>query len=250
MAASALNRQANRLLSRLSDDDWQRLARHLMAHELSPGDVLQKAGDEVLQTWFPCGPASAGFQVWTDIDSPAVDVGTIGSEGAVGGIVSNGRVPAYASAEVRSPGLFLSIRITQLERAKTESLTLRHWFARYSDCLVAQLFQNSACNATHTIRQRAARWLLATAESYGGDEVPMTQEQLARILGVGRTFITRVVGELRTSGLIATRRGLFILTDPKALRAAACGCSDFIARHCDTVMEGIYPPNPGGPHGQ
>ncbi|VDC33655.1 Crp/Fnr family transcriptional regulator [Pseudogemmobacter humi] len=250
MAASALNRQANRLLSRLSDEDWQRLARHLIAHEPGPGDMLQKAGDEVSQTWFPCGTASAGFQVWTDSDCTAVDVGTIGSEGAIGGIVSNGRVPAYASAEVRSPGLFLSIRISQLERAKTESLALRHWFARYSDCLVAQLFQNSACNASHTIRQRVARWLLASAESYGGDHVPMTQEQLARILGVGRTFITRVVGELRASGLIATRRGLFILSDPDGLRAAACGCSGFIARHYEAVMGGIYPHSPGGPHGR
>lgn len=241
MVSYNFERDANLLLSRLHDEDWQRIARHMSAREMSAGEVLQKAGDEVTYTWFPCGAASAGFQVWVDIDSSAIDVGTIGSEGAIGGIVSNGRVPAYATAEVRSPGLFLAVRTTHLEKAKLESLALRHWFSRYSDCLIAQIFQNAACNAAHTIRQRAARWLLATAERTGTSQVALTHEQLAGLLGVGRSFVTRTVRELRESGLVETRRGAFVLNDKAGLRAASCDCSDEIAAHFTRVMSGIYP---------
>lgn len=240
MASKFPTPPANLLLSRLNGKDWQLISDHLTKHHLKVGDVLQKAGDKVVRTWFPCGAASASYQVWVDPGANAIDVGTIGHEGAVGGIVSNGKVPAYANAEVRDPGLFLSIRITRLERLKEESVALRHWFARYSDCLIAQIFQNSACGSAHTIRQRAARWLLASTARSGSDEVALTHEQFAAMLGVGRTFVTRVVKDLRDSGLITTRRGTFILRDPARLRAMSCDCSDYVTQHYQTVMAGLY----------
>ncbi|MFE3836226.1 Crp/Fnr family transcriptional regulator [Pseudogemmobacter sonorensis] len=230
----------NQLLSCLGPRDWQLIAPHLQSHVLFPGDVLHKAGDEVTHSWFPCGPASAGFQIGDENGNAPVAVATIGREGAVGGIVSNGRVPAYTSAEVRDGGPFFSIRTAQLESLKALSVDLRHWFARYSDCLLAQILQNAACNARHTIRQRAARWLLDAAARTGGAEIRLTQEQLAMMLGVGRTFLTRTVRELRESGLVATRRGVFILKDEPALRAAACTCSSHVADHYREVMGGIY----------
>ncbi|WP_322994186.1 Crp/Fnr family transcriptional regulator [Castellaniella sp.] len=233
------------LLSSLSEEDWSLVSRHLFRMEMKAGDIMQKAGDEVMQTWFPCDAASASFQISTDDGRNAIDVATIGREGAIGGIVSNGRVPAYASAGVRNGGMFLSIRTAHLENVKSQSISLRHWFARYSDYLVAQLFQNSACNATHTIRQRAARWLLDTAHRTGTNEVVLTHEQLATMLGVGRTFVTRTVKELRDSGLVMTRRGTFMLPDPMALRAVSCDCSDHIATHFNMVMSGIYPASSG-----
>lgn len=241
MAQPEAPRPDNLLLTRLNAGDWLLLARHLMPHQLERGTVLQKAGETVVQTWFPCGGASAGFRAWIDAEGSAVDVGTVGREGAVGGIVSNGQISAYAAAEVRDAGLFLSIRTAQLEKAKAESLALRHWFARYADCLVAQLFQNSACNAAHTIRQRAARWLLAAAARGGACDVDLTQEQFAALLGVGRTFVTRVVQDLRQSGLIATRRGTITLRDAEGLQAVSCECSGYIAAHFETAMAGIYP---------
>ena len=72
-------------------------------------------------------------------------------------LMTSDELPAYATALVRSPGKFLRIRTTALEQAKLDSLTLRHWFARYSDCLIAQIFQTAACNARHTIIQRTAK---------------------------------------------------------------------------------------------
>lgn len=232
----------NGLLARLSEGDRQRLAPHLASVELGRGAILQQAGEDVAHTWFPCAAAMASFQIWSAAGDSAVEVALIGREGAIGGIVSNGGCPAYATAQVRASGRFLRIRTEALEEAKLESLALRHWFARYSDCLLAQVFQTAACNATHSIVQRTAKWLLAASARTRAQQFELTQEQLADMLGVGRTFVTRVVGQLRSEGLIATRRGLFIIRDPAALKARSCGCSTLIEEHFDTVLHGIYPP--------
>lgn len=230
----------NTLLERLHDQDRLRLKPHLTAHDLRSGDVLQKAGEEVAYSWFPCGSAIAAFQILGD-DGNAVEVAMVGREGAIGGIVSNGRVPAFATAQARSPGRFLRVRTAVLEQVKEESVILRHWFSRYSDCLIAQIFQNSACNASHDISQRSARWLLAMSARLESDEVALTQEQLAAILGVGRTFVTRVVGRMRKEGLIETRRGRILLQNPEGLQARACACSHLIEQHFESVMGGVYP---------
>jgi CRP-like cAMP-binding protein len=168
-------------------------------------------------------------------------VALIGREGAVGGIVSNGSLPAYANAVVRVGGQFFRIKTAALEQAKLESIALRHWFARYSDCLIAQVFQTSACNATHTIMQRSAKWLLAAMERTRQSHVEITQEELAQMLGVGRTFVTRVVRQLRNEGIITTRRGAVVVLDRAALQAKSCRCTALIENHYDTVLHGIYP---------
>ena len=135
----------------------------------------------------------------------------------------------------------MRVKTSALEQAKLDSLTLRHWFSRYSDCLLAQVFQTAACNATHSISQRTAKWLLAAVNRTHSPEFAMTHEQLAQVLGVGRTFVTRVISRLRAEGTIATRRGVFIVKDEQVLRDASCGCTAMIENHYDTVMHGIYP---------
>jgi len=231
----------NALLATLSDADQKRLAPHMMVFDLKNREILQHAGDEVVHTWFPCGHAMAAFCIGTNENTTAVEVALVGREGAIGGIVSNGHVPAYATAHVRSHGRFLRIRTSALEQAKLDSLSLRHWFSRYSDCLLAQVFQTAACNATHTISQRTAKWLLAALARTNEMEFEMTQEQLAELLGVGRTFVTRTIKRLRDEGMIATRRGVFKIIDEPLLRDRACGCTTAIQNHFDVVLHGIYP---------
>src|SRR5690606_12164014 len=150
--------KGNLLLSKLNNEDRERLTQHMTVVDLDSRHVLQKAGDNVDETWFPCGAAMASFQIWVDDDNSAVEVALVGREGAIGGIVSNGNVPAYATAMVRTSGRFLRVKTASLEEAKLDSLPLRHWFSRYSDCLIAQIFQTAACNATHTIIQRTSKW--------------------------------------------------------------------------------------------
>jgi len=230
----------NLLLAKLNQADRARLAPHFMVFDLKAGQTLHEAGQDVTETWFPVGSAMAAFCVATNAGSDAVEVALVGREGAIGGIVSNGRLPAYATSLVRFGGRFLRIKTAALELAKLDSITLRHWFSRYSDCLLAQLFQTAACNATHTISQRTAKWLLAAASRTEGNEFELTQAQLAEMLGVGRTFVTRTIRQFRDSGLVATRRGVFIIRDEPGLRRITCRCTAAIEDHFDTVLHGIY----------
>jgi hypothetical protein len=231
----------NGLLAKLRDDDRRRLAPHMTVSDLQAKSILQRAGVEVVDTWFPCGSALAAFSVWVDDDNSSMEVALVGREGAVGGIVSNGNIPAFATCQVRAGGRFLRIKTAALEQCKLDSITLRHWFSRYSDCLLAQMFQTAACNATHTVVERTAKWLLAGLARTGRPEFEMTQEQLAEMLGVGRTFVTRIVRQLRDEGILDTRRGVVIVKDEPALRAKSCRCTTAIEDHFDTVLHGIYP---------
>jgi CRP-like cAMP-binding protein len=231
---------SNYLLSRLSEDDRTRLMGYMHIVDMRPGEVLQKAGEEVVDTWFPCGSSMACFCVSTQNDGRFVEVALIGREGAIGGIVSNGKVPSFATARVLYGGEFLRIKIAALEQAKLDSISLRHWFSRYSDCLLAQVFQTAACNATHTVTQRTAKWLLAAMTRTGKTDVVVTQQELAQMLGVGRSFIARTVSRLRAEGTLGTRRGAFVVTNEAQLRAAACGCTTAIENHFDLVLHGIY----------
>jgi len=239
-AATEEDLKGNSLLAVLREPDRARLAMHMRVIDCDAGDILQKARDTVLDTWFPCGAAVASFCVEAS-DGAGVDVAVVGREGAVGGIVSNGDVPAFATAKVRFPGRFLRIKTAALEQAKVDSIALRHWFARYSDCLFAQVFQTAACNASHSTAQRAAKWLLAGQERVGGAEIQMTQEQFAEMLGVGRPFVSRVIAKLRDEKVIATRRGSFVIVNAAKLRKLSCACTAAIEEHFDQVLNGIYP---------
>lgn len=231
----------NLLLSRLNDDDRARLGSLMLVFDLENGAVLQHAGDEVVDTWFPCHSTMAAFCVGMPDGDGAVEVALIGREGAIGGIVSNGQAPSYTTARVLYPGRFLRVKIAALEQAKLDSINLRHWFSRYSDCLLSQVFQTAACNARHTVTQRTAKWLLAAASRTGIPEFIVTQGQLAEMLGVGRSFVARTVSRLREAGILGTRRGTFIITDEARLRTMSCGCTTRIEGHFDSVLNGIYP---------
>ncbi|WP_207536895.1 Crp/Fnr family transcriptional regulator [Sabulicella rubraurantiaca] len=159
----------------------------------------------------------------------------------MGGIVSQGRLPAYARAVVRVGGPFLRMPCIRLEAAKERSAPLRNVFARYADCLLAQIFQSVACNAVHGIEARTAKWLLAALDRTNSPEVELTQEQLAGMLGVGRTYVSRVLRDLREAGVVATRRGRLVIQDPKALRATSCMCNEAVKQHFQEVLSGVYP---------
>ncbi len=204
------------------------------------GTILYEPGDVVRQVYFPCGPSLISFLVVLE-DGRAVETAMVGREGAVGGIVSQGRLPAYARAQVQFSGKFLRMESSALEEAKLQSLTLRHLFARYADCVMAQTFQAVACNALHTIEQRTAKWLAAAMVRTGDHEVPLTQEQLASMLGVGRSYISRVLQSLKQRGILQTRRGRLCVNDRRVLEGLACDCNEAVERHFEEVLRGVYP---------
>lgn len=228
------------LLKALRPEDLALLTPHLYLVNLRGRFVLYEAGDAVEYTYFPCGPSLVSFMVELE-DARGIETILIGREGAIGGIVSHGHLPAYCRIVVQFPGPALRISCSDLEAAKKQSASLNHFFMRYADCLLAQMFQSVACNATHTIEQRAAKWLVAAHDRTGASEMPLTQDHLARLLGVGRSYVARVMGKLKTDGAIHSVRGNMTLSDIDKLKKISCACNDLVRAHFDEVLSGIYP---------
>lgn len=235
----------NNLLRALRLDDWTVLAPMLEEWTAPTGLVLHSPGDTVRFAYFPCGASLISYLVVLG-DGRAIETALVGKEGAVGGIVSQGRLPAYSRAEVQLGGSFLRIDLHRLEEAKGRSPTLRYLFARYADCLMAQVFQSVACNAVHSIEQRTAKWLVAAIERTGAEDVALTQEQLAAMLGVGRSYLSRIIQDLKQRGIIETRRGRIGIHNMDELRALSCECNSCVANHFDDVLKGVYPAEENG----
>ena len=139
-------------------------------------------------------------------------------------------------------GSALRMPMKALEEAKSHSGFVSNIFCRFSDILLAEVMQSAACNAFHSIQQRAARWLL-TAQDRAGDRIELTQEALASLLGVQRTTVNAVVGALQDLGLISARRGRVIVVDRAGLKRHACECYSTIADHFGSI---IGPSGSGG----
>lgn len=231
------------LLRAVRPSDYALIAPHLEMVEREAGTLLYKPGDNVATVYFPCGPSLVSFLV-TNEDGRDVETILIGREGAVGGIVSSGHLPAYCRIVVKFGGPFAAMPIAQLEAAKSKSPTLRALFARYADCLLAQILQSTACNAIHSIEQRTAKWIIAAMDRTGDHVVPLTHDELASLLGVGRSYASRVLQVFKADGVLETRRGAFVVSDRDALIARSCKCNGSVKDHFDEVLRGVYPDDP------
>jgi len=228
-------RRANRLLAALSERDFSVLEPHLELVALPRGKVLFEPGDEVTTTYFPCHRTMASLLIVTR-DGREVEAATIGREGAVGGIVSEGHKPAFGRAVVQVGGDALAINTSHLEAAKTGSVRFGDLFSRYADALLAQMMQSVACNALHRTEERCARWLLATHDRAGDKMIHLTQESLAEMLGVQRTTVTAVTGVMQDRGLIRTHRGRVEVLDRAGLERAACECYRAVEDHFTRLL--------------
>jgi hypothetical protein len=243
--AEVIDRPYNNLLRRLNADDYALIAPHLSLEETEANDLLYSPGDNVGVVHFPCGASLATFLV-TNEDGRDVETILVGREGAVGGIVSQGFLPAYTRINVKFGGLFARLPIGRLDAAKTESKTLRNVFTRYADCMLAQIFQSTACNAIHSIEQRTAKWIISAIErTEAADAVPLTHEQLATLLGVGRSYASRVIQTFKAEGILQTRRGAILVCDRERLAARACLCNEQVKSHFEEVLRGVYPTEEG-----
>lgn len=228
-------RSANRLLAALTPRDFAVLEPHLDLVTLPRGKVLFEPGDEVTTTYFPCHRTMVSLLIVTR-DGREVEAATIGREGAVGGIVSEGHKPAFGRAVVQIGGEALAIATSHLEGAKGGSARFGDLFSRYADALLAQMMQSVACNALHRTEERCARWLLATHDRAGDKIIHLTQEALAEMLGVQRTTVTAVTGALQDRGLIRTHRGRVEVLDRKGLERAACECYRAVEDHFQRLL--------------
>ena len=241
VTALARERPDNNLLRRLSPADYALIGPYLTEDQASPNDLLYSPGDDVQIVHFPCGPALTSYLVPSE-DGRDVETILVGREGAVGEIVSEGYLPAYTRIVVKFGGPFARLPVARLGAAKLKSKTLRNVFARYADCMLAQMFQSTACNAIHSIEQRTAKWIVAAMDRTDGEPtVPLTHEQLATLLGVGRSYASRVIQIFRTEGSLDTRRGAFLVRDFEALKRRSCLCNEAVKSHFEEVLRGVYP---------
>jgi hypothetical protein len=158
-------RPFNNLLRRLNDADFALVDPHLVAADANPNDLLYSPGDGVETVHFPCGPSLVSYMV-TNEDGRDVETILIGREGAVGGIVSQGYLPAYTRITVKFAGPFVRLPVGKLDAAKSKSRTLSNIFARYADCMLAQIFQSTAFgDGTHRRRRHRAADPRATGDA-------------------------------------------------------------------------------------
>ena len=237
--ASESQLEGNLLLGALREADRALLHPYLEPVTLRRGETLFQAGVEVGQITFPCDQTVVTLLISMQ-DGGSAETATIGHEGAVGGIVSNGRVPASTHALVQIAGPALRLDAGRLQEAKRRSATLRDLFTRYSDCLLAQVLQAVACNALHPIEQRCLRWLLTLHDRIGSDVLPVTHELLAAMLGVQRTYLTRILRTLQDQGLIQVGRGRITIVSRPAMERVACECHGRVREHFQTVLGAVY----------
>jgi CRP-like cAMP-binding protein len=218
----------NRLLATFPPELRELLESRMEIVELDMGKMVLRRGVDVAYSLFPFATTMVSMLVDLD-DGRTVEVASIGREGAVGGIISCGNIPAFTRAEVMVAGPAARVSMDALEDAKAKSAHLRNLFCRYSDYLLAQIMQTVACNSFHPIEARAARWLL-TAHDRAGNRLELTQESLAGLLGVQRTTVNAVARELQDEGLITTRRGIIEVHDREGLERRSCECYDRVER--------------------
>jgi CRP-like cAMP-binding protein len=230
----------NRLLAALRPKDLELISPELQPVSLEPGDVLFDTAEDVDVVRFPL-PGTIASLVLNLQDGTSAETAMIGVEGAIGGIVSNGHKPAFARGVVQIGGPALLLSTDVLEAAKEHSPTLRDHFASYADCLLAQVLQSVACNALHGFDARLARWLLMVHDRADGDELLVTQDLVGEMLGVHRTYATRMLGELEGQGAIRKGRGVIIILDRSKLEHQACECYADLHRHFDRLLPGVHP---------
>lgn len=212
----------NRLLAALSDDAFAQLEPDLRQLTLPQGVVCYSAGDPIDQVYFPhTGMIS---QLVTTGDGDMVETSSTGREGAVGMQCGFGPRLSFTRATVQIPGKFSAISAVRFEYAVSCNPALRDLMLRYIEILWAEAQQNAACNAIHDGSSRLCRWLLQCADRTGSDQLLLTQEFLAEMLGVRRTTVTLLAQELQKQGILRYSRGRITILDRAALEARACEC--------------------------
>jgi CRP-like cAMP-binding protein len=226
--------RTNRLLSLLSDRDYERLRPHLSSIVLEYRKSLHDASRPIDHVYFPIdGVASL---VITTADGSSAEVGTIGSEGMVGLPICLGDIDAPSSVYVQVPGSALAMNAGIFRAELQRNPTLNLVMLRYVHAFFNQVAQSAACAHLHRVDQRCCRWLLMTRDRMPSDDFLLTHEFLGMMLGVRRTTVTDVMGGLQKAGLIRYRRGRVTLLDPEGLLERACECYQISKLEFDRLL--------------
>jgi CRP-like cAMP-binding protein len=216
----------NFILAALPDEEYARLRERLEPVDLDLKQLIYETDQPIRHAYFP---TSAVLSMISQVDGEAaVEVATIGREGMAGLPVFLGVGASPNTIFAQIPGLALRMRAEQLRDVLAGDGALHRQLHRYIQATMVQLSQNVACNRLHSTEERAARWLLMTADRVNADQFPLTQEFLAQMLGVRRGTVSLTAGLLHQAGLISYRRGIITIEDRAGLHDAACDCYDIV----------------------
>jgi CRP-like cAMP-binding protein len=228
-------RPENRLLAALPRDAYARIEPHLEWRSLERGLVLHRPGEAIRDLYFPLD-AMISVTV-TMRDGRTAETGVVGRREVVGiNAFMGGRETTQTEYVVQVPGEAVRVPADPLREEFDRNQDLRAVLLRYTQAMFAQVTQNAACNGLHAMDQRFARWLLEVRDRIGSDDLCLTHEFIAEMLGVRRAGITQLSGTFERCGLIAHARGLTRIVDGAGLEAAACECYAVVRDEYDRLL--------------
>lgn len=224
----------NRILARLSKQEFQRLAPHLEDVELTFKQVVHEQGESVDCLYFMEHGVVSLVIVFENNEN--VEAGTVGNEGVVGvsGFLQSDAATSRAICQIAGSAKRLDLEVLRQEEPASN---LSRLLFRYTNALIGMLAQTAACNRAHSLEERMCRWLLMTVDRVGTNEFPLTQEFLAQMLGVRRPSVNLAGAALQRAGLIRYSRGRIMVVDRQGLQAASCECYERVRREFEQALD-------------
>jgi len=212
----------NRLLAALPEAEFARLAPHLQLVPMLLGDSLYEPGGQLQHVFFPTTAIVSLLYVMESGSS--AEIAGVGNEGMLGIALFMGGDTTPSSAVVQTAGHGYRLPGRVLKEEFNRGGLMQRLLLRYTQALLTQMCQTSACNRHHSIAQQLCRWLLLTLDRLPSNELVMTQELVANALGVRREGVTEAAGHLQAAGCIRYRRGHIAVLDRAGLEARSCEC--------------------------
>jgi len=226
----------NAMLRQVPPTVFRRLQGHLKRVELALDDYLYRPDEELDFIYFPETAVISEFQILDD--GRTIEVAMTGSEGAVGLLSAYSECRAASWTQTCAPGTALKIQSDALRREFMSNEVVQPIVSSVLCSYIQQISQKAACNAHHSVEERFCTWLLMLQDRYPGDRLRLTQEHIARVLGVYRPSVTCIAQGLRDDGLIDYVRGYIIINDREGLEQRCCGCySEF--RHSNRIKQPV-----------
>jgi len=236
---AAIHRR-NRLLAALEPDDFSWLEPHLETVELPRGKAIYQTGEAIRHSYFPHDAVVSLVTVLQNGGS--VEVATFGRESAFGFASALVTRQSFGRYIAQIPGTASRVALERLTKAISERPQIRQVLFRYTEALLAQTLQTVACNAVHSVEARCCRAILGSHDRIDTDDIPLTHEALAEILGVQRSTVSSVTSALQRAGLISQARGTIRITDRAGLEDTACECYHAIFRSFEKLLPGALKP--------
>jgi CRP-like cAMP-binding protein len=214
--------------------DFERLESHLKLIPLELGEALYESGIELRHLYFPTTAIVSLLYVMAN--GASAEIAVVGNEGVVGVSLFMGGETTPSRAVVQSAGYAYRLPGQVLKDEFIRGEAMQHLLLRYTQALLTQMAQTAVCNRHHSLDQQLCRWLLLNLDRLSTNEVVMTQELIANMLGVRREGVTQAAGNLQQAGLIQYSRGRITVLDRPGLEARTCECYAVVKRESDRLL--------------